>query len=101
MAHSQANLSQPNAPGTFKPDATLPDGLAYPLWAFYPAEYKLLELGRRFVRELRERSIYRPRELDADGEPVRTVLGDGLARDGFHALHDYAAELGVLPTADD
>lgn len=66
-------------------------------YATWDEERKLLELGRRVVQELRERSLYKPRELDRDGYPIRTVLGDGLARDGFHALHDYAAELGVLP----
>jgi hypothetical protein len=57
-------------------------------------------LGRRVVQEFRERSMMRTPKRDEDGERERTVLGDGLARDGFHALHDYAEELGFLEPRD-
>lgn len=61
-----------------------------------PDEARLSQLGAAVLGELDSRGFSSPPELDAAGFLVRTPLGDGLARDGFHALHKRAAELGLL-----
>ena len=78
-------------------ETRLPEHLDHELRTFYSEQYRALLLGIEAIRQMSECSIYKPRQRDEDGEPIRTPLGDGLARDAFHALHDYAARVGALP----